>query len=78
MVQRTVNADNLRLCDSLKVNVQQDEELEWGIEQSNSEFTIFHFSQVSEATKMFSEENKLGQGGFGPVYKVEKTCMRRT
>jgi hypothetical protein len=64
MVQRIVNTDK-----------QQDEELEWSIEQSNSELTIFHFSQVSEATKVFSEENKLGQGGFGPVYKVEKTCM---
>jgi len=30
---------------------------------------IYDFSQVLEATDNFSEENKLGQGGFGPVYK---------
>jgi len=51
------------------VNVHQDEELELGIEESNSVFTFFNFSQILEATKNFSVENKLGQGGFGPVYK---------
>ena len=53
------------------MNVHQDEELELGIEESNSTFTFFNFSQLLEATKNFSVENKLGQGGFGPVYKVE-------
>ncbi|XP_058724540.1 G-type lectin S-receptor-like serine/threonine-protein kinase SD1-1 [Vicia villosa] len=31
--------------------------------------TIFDFSLISNATNHFSESNKLGQGGFGPVYK---------
>ena len=31
---------------------------------------IFSFESVSAATSNFSAENKLGQGGFGPVYKV--------
>ncbi|XP_037408891.1 putative receptor-like protein kinase At4g00960 [Triticum dicoccoides] len=35
----------------------------------NSEFSLFHFEQLLEATSYFSEENKLGQGGFGAVYK---------
>jgi len=60
---------NWSLKDTLKVNVHQDEELELGIEERNSVFTFFNFSQVLEATKNFSVENKLGQGGFGPVYK---------
>ncbi|XP_027177136.1 cysteine-rich receptor-like protein kinase 10 isoform X1 [Coffea eugenioides] len=29
----------------------------------------FSYSQIKAATKNFSEENKLGEGGFGPVYK---------
>ncbi|KAL3533155.1 hypothetical protein ACH5RR_006676 [Cinchona calisaya] len=29
----------------------------------------FTFVQLKAATKSFSEENKLGEGGFGPVYK---------
>lgn len=28
------------------------------------------FSTIRAATDDFSEENKLGQGGFGSVYKV--------
>jgi hypothetical protein len=66
----TVNTGKWSLKDRLKVNVHQDEELELGIEGSNSVFRLFSFSQVLEATKNFSVENKLGQGGFGPVYKV--------
>ncbi|KAF3654311.1 G-type lectin S-receptor-like serine/threonine-protein kinase [Capsicum annuum] len=30
---------------------------------------IFSFGFISTATNNFSSENKLGQGGFGPVYK---------
>jgi hypothetical protein len=38
-----------------------------------SEFSVFEFREVIKATDNFSEENKLGEGGFGPVYKVNKT-----
>ncbi|KAM1004049.1 hypothetical protein ACFX2C_004289 [Malus domestica] len=30
--------------------------------------SVFTYGSVLEATRNFSEENKLGQGGFGPVY----------
>jgi len=30
----------------------------------------FDFSVLASATGNFSTENKLGEGGFGPVYKV--------
>jgi hypothetical protein len=30
----------------------------------------FDFATIRVATENFSEENKLGQGGFGVVYKV--------
>ena len=32
--------------------------------------SFFTFASVSYATDNFSAENKLGEGGFGPVYKV--------
>ncbi|XBI87110.1 hypothetical protein VPH35_025242 [Triticum aestivum] len=35
----------------------------------NSEFSMFEFEQVLVATNNFSEENKLGECGFGTVYK---------
>ncbi|XP_051222639.1 putative cysteine-rich receptor-like protein kinase 20 [Lolium perenne] len=34
-----------------------------------SEFSLFEFEQLLEATRNFSEENILGHGGFGTVYK---------
>ncbi|TVU17836.1 hypothetical protein EJB05_33896, partial [Eragrostis curvula] len=55
--------------DKAKRKMKEDEALIWGLEGKNSEFTIYDFSQVLKATGNFSEENKLGQGGFGPVYK---------
>lgn len=40
-------------------------------EQVNGpELALFSFNFVANSTDNFSEENKLGQGGFGPVYKV--------
>lgn len=61
----------MSLHDKPNINLHE-EELVWGLEGANSEFTFFDFSQVSDATSAFSDENKLGQGGFGPVYKVKK------
>lgn len=41
----------------------------WETEDSGSHFTTLSFSQIKIATDNFSTENKLGEGGFGPVYK---------
>ncbi|KAK8592311.1 hypothetical protein V6N13_062896 [Hibiscus sabdariffa] len=35
----------------------------------NGDLPFFHFSTIATATNNFSSDNKLGQGGFGPVYK---------
>lgn len=32
----------------------------------------YKYSDLKAATKNFSEENKLGEGGFGDVYKVRE------
>jgi hypothetical protein len=38
--------------------------------KSETELNIFSFNQIVAVTNDFCEENKLGEGGFGPVYKV--------
>lgn len=32
--------------------------------------TIYSYKELKAATRDFLEENKLGQGGYGAVYKV--------
>lgn len=34
------------------------------------DFPLFDYRTMAVATNNFSDENKLGQGGFGCVYKV--------
>ena len=36
----------------------------------SAESLQFHFDTIRGATNNFSDANKLGQGGFGAVYKV--------
>ncbi|KAF6159112.1 hypothetical protein GIB67_032729 [Kingdonia uniflora] len=40
-----------------------------GSEKSELELPTFDFLSIATATKNFSMDNKLGEGGFGPVYK---------
>ncbi|KAL5659096.1 hypothetical protein ACJX0J_032259, partial [Zea mays] len=41
----------------------------WRIEERSSEFTLYDFAELAAATADFSDDNLLGKGGFGPVYK---------
>lgn len=39
-------------------------------QKGDLELPVFGLSTIATATNNFSEKNKLGEGGFGPVYKV--------
>ena len=38
--------------------------------EGNMEQRIYDLAVIANATNNFSSDNKLGEGGFGPVYKV--------
>lgn len=40
------------------------------LEFKNSESLEFDFATIEIATNMFSEDSKIGRGGYGQVYKV--------
>ncbi|CAN1783538.1 G-type lectin S-receptor-like serine/threonine-protein kinase At1g11330 [Linum perenne] len=48
---------------------QNNTQLRAGYDQNNTQLSFFSFKAVLAATDNFSESNKLGEGGFGPVYK---------
>jgi hypothetical protein len=38
---------------------------------NDHELPVFNFHLIEAATENFATRNKLGEGGFGPVYKVD-------
>lgn len=44
---------------------------EFGHAMTSTDFKIFSFESITAATNNFSTENRLGMGGFEPVYKVK-------
>jgi hypothetical protein len=55
----------------MKESENMDEVLRlWRTEETSSEFSLYNFTQIADATDNFSPKTKLGEGGFGPVYKV--------
>ena len=49
---------------------QETSMLSIGNTDNDPNLLMFHFNDIVVATNNFSFENKLGQGGYGPVYKV--------
>lgn len=39
-------------------------------QEDDTELTSFSLTKISKSTNDFADDMKLGEGGFGPVYKV--------
>ncbi|KAK1660870.1 hypothetical protein QYE76_049029 [Lolium multiflorum] len=60
----------LSICFFRRIKRQRKGSRYWRKRQGkNAEFCLFDFEELLEATSNFSEENKLGEGGYGTVYK---------
>ncbi|WOH12075.1 hypothetical protein DCAR_0831574 [Daucus carota subsp. sativus] len=57
----------LQKKESLKLNLETVALTK--IENEDPELPSFDFQSITNATSNFSQDNKLGEGGFGPVYK---------
>ena len=44
-----------------------------GKKSSSPDLQVFSFAVMKEATNEFSMNNRVGEGGYGPVYKVIHT-----
>ncbi|MFS7934160.1 putative protein kinase RLK-Pelle-DLSV family [Helianthus anomalus] len=61
-----VDSDHLNSEDRLVLRDTLQEDV---LRQESSELPIFEFKQIIAVTDHFSYKNKLGEGGFGAVYK---------
>lgn len=52
------------------VTLQPSNDAENENEGKDLELPLVEFEEIAKATNNFSLDNKLGEGGFGPVYKV--------
>jgi hypothetical protein len=50
----------------------QEKEYDNGGRKEDIELPVFDLTTLANVTDNFSINNKLGEGGFGPVYKVKK------
>ncbi|XVF25616.1 hypothetical protein REPUB_Repub13aG0228400 [Reevesia pubescens] len=59
----------IRLRDGRMGNDYANDALQGENQMESQELPLFPLDLTLEATQHFSDENKLGEGGFGPVYK---------
>ncbi|KAJ6333347.1 hypothetical protein OIU77_009253 [Salix suchowensis] len=64
------------ICMFIRTRKQREKErVEIANKIESAESLQFAFSTIQDATEDFSEKNRLGQGGFGVVYKVVKDIL---
>lgn len=62
-------AISLYIAEILTINPEKSD-AKWGKEEDDMELPTFDLIKIVDATDSFSQNNKIGEGSFGPVYKV--------
>lgn len=64
----------LLLTEKIESSVKADQST--GGQKEDLELPFFDLPTIAKATNNFSMDNKIGEGGFGAVYKVMHTLTR--
>ena len=71
MVEMSLKAKGTRMANIRNFNGDEDKHVYADAEEADdSGSLLFDLATLRRATANFAEENKLGHGGFGAVYKV--------
>jgi serine/threonine protein kinase len=57
------------VLDILDFSIKEDHQNS-GMQVDDGDLPVFNLSTIAKATNNFTIINKIGEGGFGPVYKV--------
>ena len=57
-------------CNVLDATIFLEDKSKEKAREDELQLPTFDFATIAAATDHFSDGNKLGEGGFGPVYKV--------
>ena len=73
---------NIKLIYTISETDKREENQEnEGAQKEDLELPLFNMTTIASATDNFSDDKKLGEGGFGPVYRVNhklSTCFSIT
>ncbi|KAH0703176.1 hypothetical protein KY285_017454 [Solanum tuberosum] len=67
--ERNEKSQELQLLDIIGETFDENDDFGSEKKGRSREFPVVKLDLIRAATQNFSEENKLGEGGFGPVYK---------
>lgn len=59
---------NFTLSDKSEFIINEDQYS--GMQVDDGDLPVFNLSTIAKATNNFTVNNKIGEGGFGPVYRV--------
>lgn len=65
-----INLKLLTYTLSEKSNFSIREDQQSGMQVDDRDLPVFNLSTIAKATNNFTIDNKIGEGGFGPVYRV--------
>lgn len=68
MLITNLKSPTYTLSDKPDFSIREDQNS--GMQVDDMDLPVFNLSTIAKATNNFTTNNKIGEGGFGPVYRV--------